>query len=236
MKKLVKISAIVIMVAMVGVCASIFIFGNTYNNNIDSQQSQTVLLKVGSSGTDVKTVQQKLKNWGYYTGSVDGVYGTKTKAAVIYFQKKNGLTADGIVGAKTLAALGISSGTTSSSSSSTSSSNQYLLARIIYAEARGESYVGQVAIGAVVLNRVASSKFPNTISGVIYQPYAFTAVADGQINYTPNSTAISAAKDALNGWDPTYGSIYYYNPAVATSSWIFSRQVVVTIGSHVFAI
>jgi len=234
MNKLVKTSAIVIFVLMIGVCASIFIFENKYENNYNNIETQETLLKVGSSGTDVKTVQQKLKNWGYYTGSVDGVFGSITKKAVEYFQRKNGLTADGIVGNKTLAALGMS--TTSSSSSSYVSSDSYLLAKIIYAEARGETYTGQVAIGAVVLNRVKSSLFPNTISGVIYQPYAFTAVSDGQINYTPNSTAVSAAKDAMNGWDPTYGCIYYYNPAVATSSWIFSRKVVTTIGSHVFAI
>jgi len=235
MNKLVRTSIIVVMIAIIGICASIFVFENKYVNNSDIESQQTLVLKVGSSGTTVKTVQQKLKNWGYYTGSVDGIYGAKTKAAVVYFQKKNGLTADGIAGTKTLAALGIST-STSTSTSTTTSSDSYLLARIIYAEARGESYTGQVAIGAVVLNRVKSSLFPNTISGVIYQPYAFTAVSDGQINYTPNSTAISAAKDAMNGWDPTYGSIYYYNPAVATSAWIFSRKTVVTIGSHVFAI
>jgi N-acetylmuramoyl-L-alanine amidase len=234
MNKLVKTSVIVVMVAIIGICASVFIFENKYeNNNSDIESQQTIVLKVGSSGSTVKTMQQKLKNWGYYTGSVDGIYGNITKKAVEYFQRKNGLGVDGIAGPKTLAALGMSSASTSSG---TSSSDSYLLARIIYAEARGETYSGQVAIGAVVLNRVKDSRFPNTISGVIYQPYAFTAVADGQINYTPNSTAISAAKDAMNGWDPTYGSIYYYNPAVATSSWIFSRKTVVTIGSHVFAI
>jgi len=222
------------MIAIIGVCASVFIYQNRYvnYNNIESQQ--TLLLQVGSSGSTVKTMQQKLKNWGYYTGSVDGIYGPITKKAVEYFQRKNGLYVDGIVGTKTLGALGMTS--VSASSTTSTSTDTYLLARIIYAEARGETYTGQVAIGAVVLNRVKSPLFPNTISGVIYQPYAFTAVSDGQINYTPNSTAISAAKDALNGWDPTYGCIYYYNPAVATSSWIFSRKTVVTLGSHVFAI
>ena len=234
MNKLVKTSIIVIMIAIIGVCASVFIYQNRYvnYNNIESQQ--TLLLQVGSSGSTVKTMQQKLKNWGYYTGSVDGIYGPITKKAVEYFQRKNGLYVDGIVGTKTLGALGMTS--VSASSTTSTSTDTYLLARIIYAEARGETYTGQVAIGAVVLNRVKSPLFPNTISGVIYQPYAFTAVSDGQINYTPNSTAISAAKDALNGWDPTYGCIYYYNPAVATSSWIFSRKTVVTLGSHVFAI
>ena len=123
-----------------------------------------------------------------------------------------------------------------SSSSNYTNSDLYLLAKCIYAEARGESYTGQVAVGAVILNRVASSKFPNTIAGVIYQKDAFTAVTDGQINLSPDKTAMNAAQDAMNGWDPTYGCIYYYNPAVATSSWIFSRKTVTTIGKHVFAI
>ncbi len=192
------------------------------------------VLQQGSKGADVKTLQQKLKNWGYYTGAVDGVFGAKTKQAVISFQKKNNLKADGIVGAKTLAALGMKLSSVGSSSGS-SSSDEYLLAKLIYGEARGESYVGQVAVGAVVMNRIKSSSFPNTMSGVIYQSYAFTAVADGQINLTPNETAKKAAKDAMNGWDPTYGAIYYYNPKTATSSWIFSRQTTITIGNHVFA-
>ncbi len=194
-------------------------------------------LKQGSTGSTVKKMQQKLKNWGYYKGSVDGIFGKQTKEAVKYFQKKNGLTVDGIAGKKTLAALGMSS--TSSSSGVTSNysdADVNLLARLIYGEARGEPYVGQVAVGAVVLNRIKSSSFPNTMSGVIYQRYAFTAVDDGQINLTPNETARKAAKDAMNGWDPSYGAIYYYNPATATSSWIFSRKTTVTIGRHVFAV
>ena len=196
------------------------------------------VLKQGSKGTDVKKMQQKLKNWGYYKGSVDGIFGAKTKEAVKYFQRRNGLTVDGIVGKKTLAALGmrLSSSSSSSSSNSLSSADLNLLAKLIYAEARGESYTGQVAVGAVVLNRIASSSFPNTMSGVIYQPYAFTCVNDGQINLTPNETAKKAAQDALNGWDPSYGALYYYNPDIATSSWIFSRQTTVVIGRHVFAI
>lgn len=203
-----------------------------------TETAYALTLKQGSRGADVKKMQQKLKNWGYYTGSVDGIFGAKTKSAVIYFQRKNGLTPDGIVGKKTLAALGM----TASSSSSTNPTGSYseadiqLLARLIYGEARGESYVGQVAVGAVVMNRIKSSSFPNTMSGVIYQRYAFTAVDDGQINLTPNATARKAALDAMNGWDPSYGALYYYNPATATSSWIFSRKTTVTIGRHVFAI
>ncbi len=196
--------------------------------NPETYETEQVVA-TGLTTTQIKTVQQKLKNWGYYTGNVDGIYGTKTRNAVIYFQKNNGLVADGIVGSKTAAALGMSL-------SSQSSNDLYLLAKCIYAEARGESYVGQVAIGAVILNRVKSSAFPNTVYGVIYQPWAFTCVSDGQINLEPNQTAYNAARDALNGWDPTYGAIYYYNPATATSSWIWSRKVVVTIGKHNFAV
>ena len=198
------------------------------------------VVRQGSRGETVKTIQQKLKRWGYYKGSVDGIYGSGTRAAVIAFQKKNGLTPDGIVGNKTLAALGISTSSSSSSTSSGSggysSSDVNLLARLIYGEARGESYTGQVAVGAVVMNRVKSASFPNTISGVIYQPYAFTAVADGQVNLAPDATAIKAAKAAMSGWDPTGGAIYYYNPATATSKWIYSRKTTLTIGNHVFAI
>ena len=211
-----------------------------YQGNI---MPKTAIVNAKSSAQDIKLVQKKLKNWGYYKGAVDGIFGKQTKAAVLLFQKRNGLVQDGIVGNKTLAAMGISvkSLTSSGSSSSSSSVNGYsssdvaLLARLIYAEARGESYKGQVAVGAVVLNRVRSSSFPNTISGVIYQPYAFTCVNDGQINYTPNQTAYNAARDAMNGWDPSYGSLYYYNPKIATSGWIFTRPTVVTIGNHVFA-
>ena len=205
------------------------------------ERAEAEVLKQGSSGTLVKTVQTKLKNWGYYTGSVDGIYGPKTVAAVKYFQRKNGLTADGVVGAKTAAAMGIKLSSSSSSGASTSGGNYssgdaYLLAKCIYAEARGEPYTGQVAVGAVILNRVRSSKFPNTISGVIYQPYAFTCVADGQINLTPDANAKKAAQDALNGWDPTNGCLYYYNPATATSSWIWTRTVMLSIGKHNFAL
>ncbi|MBR5250743.1 MAG: spore cortex-lytic enzyme [Clostridia bacterium] len=193
------------------------------------------VLKKGSTGSLVKTLQTKLKNWGYYKGSVDGIFGSKTFEAVKYFQRKNGLTVDGIVGSKTAAALGMKLNSSSTTNGSTiSNSNLYLLSCCIYGEARGESYTGKVAIAAVVLNRVKSSSFPNTISGVIYQPGAFTAVSDGQINLGTNDECTRAAQDALNGWDPTYGSIYYYNPRTATNQWIKTRPVVVTIGNHVF--
>lgn len=198
------------------------------------------VVKYGSQGNTVKKIQTKLKNWGYYKGSIDGVFGSKTRSAVRYFQSKNGLVVDGIVGKKTASAMGItlSSGSSSSQGSVNgySSSDVYLLAKLVYSEARGEPYTGQVAVAAVVLNRVKNSAFPNTISGVIYQPYAFTAVSDGQINLTPNETAKSAARDAMNGWDPTNGCLYYYNPAIATSKWIWSRPIVTVIGRHNFCL
>lgn len=231
MKKVFKIVALVLLVVTMGFCAFTMTAPSEY-----AKEAYAAVYQQGSRGTTVKTIQRKLKNWGYYTGSVDGIYGAKTKEAVRYFQRKNNLTVDGIVGPKTLVALGISSSSSSSSSSSYSDADLQLLARLIYGEARGESYVGQVAVGAVVMNRIKSSSFPNTMSGVIYQSYAFTAVDDGQINLTPNATAKKAAQDAMNGWDPTYGALYYYNPATATSSWIFSRKTTVTIGNHVFAI
>ena len=189
----------------------------------------------GARGDDVKKIQQRLKSWGYYSGAVDGIFGSGTLAAVKSFQRKNGLTADGIVGPKTAAALGITlSGGCGAASSSTTTNDVYLLARVIYGEARGEPYKGQVAIGAVVLNRVRSAQFPNTIAGVIYQRGAFDAVSDGQINLAPNENAVKAARDALNGWDPTGGCLFYYNPATATSSWMLSRPVKLRIGNHAF--
>ena len=204
---------------------------------IGEEDSPVIVYQRGSSGEMVKTIQTKLKNWGYYTGSIDGIYGSKTVEAVKYFQRVNGLSVDGIVGSKTAAALGITlSSNSSSNSGNYSNSDLYLLAKVVYAEARGEPYEGKVAVAAVVLNRVRSANFPNTISGVVYQPYAFTAVSDGQINLTPDSEAMRAAQDAMNGWDPSYGCLYYYNPKVATSAWIYSRKVVTVIGNHRFAI
>lgn len=192
------------------------------------------LSKYGSRGNEVKQIQTKLKRWGYYKGSVDGIYGSGTLSAVKKFQKKNGLTVDGIAGTKTLNAMGIYSSSSSSNTSSSNSTNLNLLSRLVYAESRGEPYSGQVAVAAVVLNRVSSSSFPNTIAGVIYQSGAFDAVSDGQINMTPDATAKKAAQDAINGWDPSYGAIYYFNPNTATNKWIWSRPLTVVIGKHRF--
>ena len=205
------------------------------NTNQKAVETVAKLEKVEAAVANTTEVQKRLKKWGYYTGAVDGINGPKTIAAVKKFQKRYGLTQDGIVGPLTAAKMGLS--VSSSTSSSTYNSNdRYLLAKVIYAEARGESYTGQVAIAAVVLNRVEDSRFPNTVAGVIYQPWAFTAVNDGQINLEPNAKAYQAADDALNGWDPTYGCVYYYNPKTATSKWIFSTKKVTQIGKHVFAV
>ena len=193
------------------------------------------LSKYGSRGSEVTQIQTKLKRWGYYNGNIDGIYGTQTLEAVKYFQRKNGLTVDGIAGPATLKAMGImTSSSSGSGSSSTNSNDLNLLSRVVYAEARGEPYEGQVAVAAVTLNRVKSSSFPNTLAGVVYQSGAYDAVSDGQINLTPNATAKKAAQDAMNGWDPSYGALYYFNPATATSKWIWSRPMTVTIGNHRF--
>ncbi len=229
--KKVKITAIVLAVLILATLITVFVTAN---------HASAATVKVGSKGTVVKNIQTKLKRWGYYTGSVDGIFGAKTKAAVQYFQRKNGLTADGIVGNATAKAMGISltSGTASTGTttkpSGISNSDLYLLSCCIYGEARGESYTGKVAVAAVILNRVASSKFPNSISGVIYQAGAFTCVSDGQINLGTNDECTRAAQDAMNGWDPSGGALYYFNPATATSKWIWSRPQIVTIGKHIF--
>ena len=223
---------ITLLVALSILCAAFMFVTATANS--------ATVLKQGSTGEDVKAVQQRLKNWGYYTGEVDGIYGSLTEEAVIRFQKKYGISADGIVGPDTAELIGIQLGSSSSSSSGSSSSGSvssdlYLLAKVVYGEARGEPYLGQVAVAAVVLNRVKSPDFPNTISGVVYQPWAFTCVNDGQINLTPDQTAINAARDAMNGWDPTNGALYYYNPETATSQWVQGLTIHMTIGRHVFA-
>ncbi|NPV27082.1 MAG: spore cortex-lytic enzyme [Firmicutes bacterium] len=201
--------------------------------------AQRPTLYWGSSGRDVRLVQWKLQQWGYYRGPIDGIYGPRTFAAVKDFQRKNGLTPDGVCGNATWAALGFSTGPVTRTAVSTRgvsySDEVEILARAITGEARGEPYIGQVAVGAVILNRVRSGKFPNSIAGVVYQPGAFTAVADGQINLEPTPEARRAAIDALNGWDPTYGALYYYNPAKTTNQWIYGRPIITQIGKHIFA-
>ena len=196
------------------------------------------VLEVGSRGEDVTAVQRKLIAWGYLSGSADGRYGAKTRDAVLTFQRRNGLSADGRVGPATAAAMGVtlSGGSVAAASASIISADHRLLSKLVYAEARGESYKGQVAVAAVVLNRVASASFPNTISGVIYQSGAFSCVSNGSINKTPDSTAIRAALDALNGWDPTGGCLYYYNPNATRDQWIRTRTVKTVIGNHSFAV
>lgn len=229
-KKIIAIVSCLVLVVMFGIGAMTF-----KNNSRENISTVSGMEEVYAATADTKQVQTVLKKWGYYTGSVDGINGPKTKEAVKKFQRKYGLTVDGIVGPATAAKMGLKvSGHTSSSKYN--NNDVYLLAKLVHSEARGETYKGQVAVAAVVLNRVKDSRFPNTIAGVIYQPWAFTAVNDGQFNLEPNASAYQAAKDAMNGWDPTYGAVYYYNPKTATSSWIRNTKTVCTIGQHVFSV
>ena len=201
--------------------------------NKERTEATEVLSKLGSRGDEVRRIQTKLRSLGFFNGSIDGIYGVKTQSAVRQFQKSVGITADGIAGRKTLLYLGLGE-STSVSAGGYSSSDVYLLAKVIAAEARGESYIGQVAVGAVVLNRVDSSSFPDTVAGVVYQKGAFSAVTDSNWSVSPDATSRKAAQDAINGWDPSGGSLYYYNPAKTSNRWIRTRPVVTTIGSHVF--
>jgi N-acetylmuramoyl-L-alanine amidase len=232
-KKIILIAIIALVISLSGIS---YIYMDKIVDLYD--YSKVALSSYGSTGQEVIDIQSKLYNWGYYDGPVDGDYGYKTFEAVRSFQIKNGLAAvDGIAGSETLAALGLptSAGASASGAASGSSSQVNLLAHLIYGEARGEPYTGQVAVGAVILNRTRDSRFPKTIAGVVYQPGAFDAVSDGQIYLDPDGGSYKAAKDALNGWDPTGGCIYYWNPATATSTWIWSRPVITQIGRHVFA-
>ncbi|MGI5877993.1 MAG: spore cortex-lytic enzyme [Christensenellales bacterium] len=201
-------------------------------------RAKPIVLGWGDSGDNVKKVQSRLKQWGYYDGPVDGIFGSETYEAVRLFQRRNGLVVDGKVGDQTAAAIGItlSGKSYTGSGGGAASGDLYLLACAVHAEARGEPYTGMVAVAAVILNRVKSPLFPNTIAGVIYQPGAFSTVSDGSINLPPNEQSIRAARDALNGWDPSGGSLYFYNPAKSTSRWIYSRRVVTVIGGHRFAV
>ncbi len=203
------------------------------------QSIETATLYWGSTGQEVREAQRRLKNWGYYDGAVDGIYGPKTFSAVKKFQTNNGIAATGTVGPQTRAALGMPAadggGDYTPTRGVSSRDNVYLMAQAINGEARGEPYIGQVAVGAVIMNRVNHPSFPNSIAGVIFQPGAFTAVTDGQMFLAPDEASVKAARDALNGWDPSGGAIYYYNPAKTTNNWIYSRPVVKVIGKHRFA-
>ena len=230
------ISIICAFVIMASLTTAI-VYPFSISDNVVAEGSlEVAAIRKGDSGSKVKEIQRKLNEYGFSVGNVDGIFFFFTLQAVKNFQKSRGLVVDGIVGNATAKALGITLNSGSSGNSNYAGGDIYLLAKTIHAEARGEPYIGQVAVGAVVLNRVKSSSFPNTISGVVYQPWAFTAVHDGQINLEPNDSAMRAAKDAMNGWDPTNGCLYYFNPATATSKWIWSRKVQLTIGKHKFAI
>lgn len=228
-QSLIIVLLILIMTGCIRYAADIYV---NYNSKISDAQS--VLSKYGSRGNEVRRIQTKLKQLGYYKGSVDGIFGTGTKNAVIAFQKNCGLTADGIAGPKTLTYLGLGSSSGGGSSGGYSSNDIYLLAKVIEGEARGESYTGQVAVGAVILNRVRHSSFPDSISGVVYQSGAFDCVYDSNWSVQPTSTSRKAANDAINGWDPTGGAIYYYNPAKTSNKWMLSRPVITVIGRHYF--
>ena len=220
------------MIILIGYFASEVYF------NVSSRNAMALAYKYGSRGNQVTQIQTKLKAWGYHNDDVDGIYGYNTYLSVKSFQRSNGLNVDGVAGTATLAALGMPTGTSTSGSSSsknvTNNKDVDLLARLINGEARGEPYEGQVAVGAVVLNRVSDARFPSTIAGVIYQPGAFTAIVDGQINATIVASSTRAARDAINGWDPSGGAVYYFNPATSTNKWIWSRVLIKIIGKHRF--
>lgn len=221
---------------MLMICLSLSVVGV----GICSRRQETVtaasIVSWGTRGSLVRQVQQRLGELGYNVGTPDGIYGTNTYNAIVQFQRDNNLTPDGIAGAATLQALGISGDGTQELDNGYTEDDVYILASAINGEARGEPYEGQVAVGAVILNRVDSDQFPNSIPGVVYQSGAFDAVADGQIQLTPNDSAFRAAQDAINGWDPTNGALYYWNPATATSRWIWSVPITTSIGRHVFGV
>lgn len=224
-----------ILVVLGVICAMCFAGYEIYDNFI-KEESVYAVARQGSTGNEVKSIQKKLKELGYYKGEIDGIYGSKTKSAVISFQKNCGLTADGICGKTTLLYLGLGNSSSSGGSGSYSDADIELLAKVISAEARGESYEGQVAVGAVILNRVAHPSFPDSLSGVVYQKGAFSCVNDSNWYQAVAESSKRAARDALNGWDPSGGAIYYFNPAKTNDSFMHSRTVIKTIGSHKFCI
>ncbi len=232
-KRFIAITCLILAIAFIFIIINIKAYDITTNL---FNFSKSVLSYYGSRGQNVIDIQDKLHKWGYYNGIVDGNYGYKTFKAIRLFQWQNGLKVDGVAGSETFSALGLSSSSPlyTARSSSIYERNMNLLAHLVHGEARGEPFIGQVAIAAVVMNRISNSRFPKTIAGVIYQPGAFEAVSDGQIDLEPDSTSLRAARDAYNGWDPTYGSIYYFNPDIATNRWIWSRSIVTVIGKHYF--
>nr|WP_243129233.1 spore cortex-lytic enzyme [Hathewaya massiliensis] len=234
-KKKINKSLFIFMVIIINISFLIVFKNSNLNKNV-IEETQTTAYSYGSTSDTVRTIQSKLKNWGYYGGSVDGIYGYGTYTAVKKFQEKNGLNVDGVVGTATLNALGINEKSAGGNYRTYNSNNSdlMLLARLINGEARGEPYEGQVAVGAVVLNRTRSPQFPSSVAGVIYQPGAFTATVDGQIDAELEQTSINAARDALNGWDPSGGALYYFNPAKTTNKWIWSRPLIKIIGKHRF--
>lgn len=207
------------------IMALLFVTGLLSLNLMNNSAAAAPILKYGSANGDVWDIQYRLKTLGFNSQPLDGHYGTHTKSAVYKFQKAYGIAPDGIAGSQTWKAL---------KKYSLNKSEMDIMARIIYSEARGESYTAQVAVGAVVMNRIHSDQFPNNIRDVVFQPGAFTAIDDGQFWLTPNRTAYLAALDAVRGWDPSRGSLFYFNPNTATSKWIWSRPQNLKIGNHIF--
>lgn len=230
MKKRAKSAVFFLSITVIALCI-LNVFPSSEKAELGNNSSVYTLSKIGSQGDEVKRIQKKLKSLGYYKGTVDGVYGANTMKAVKSFQKNCGLKADGVAGPKTIRYLGLEG---SSSGSGYNNSDVTLLAKLIAAEARGESYTGQVAVGAVVLNRVSHPSFPDTIAGVIYQKGAFSCVNDSNWSVSPDSTSLKAARDCINGWDPSGGAIYYYNPKKTSNSFMHSRPVITVIGNHKF--
>lgn len=233
MEKIKRIYNIIIIFILI---VSLVGFGAVAYNTCIKEESVYALSKLGSTGAEVKRVQQKLKDLGYYKGNVDSIYGSQTKAAVTKFQKNCGITADGIAGKQTLLYLGLGGSSSSNNNTSFSNSDVELLAKVISAEARGESYEGQVAVGAVILNRVAHPSFPDSLSGVVYQKGAFSCVNDSNWYQPTSESSKRAAKDALNGWDPSGGAIFYFNASKTNDAFMHSRTVIKVIGNHKFCI
>ncbi|TYP79586.1 cell wall hydrolase [Paenibacillus methanolicus] len=213
--------------AMVMLMACIIFTASTAIASERAHAATPATLQLGSSGVDVPDLQFRLQLLGYYTTTIGTKFNLSTQVAVRHFQRAYGLPVNGIAGPATWTKL---------KKLTVSKPELAKMARVIYGEARGESYTGQVAVGAVIMNRLQSPLFPNTITGIIMEPYAFTAVADGQYWLLPNQTAFTAARAAVKGSDPTGGALFYYNPVTATSTWMNSRTVTTKIGRHLFTL